>query len=549
MRCQNVNRTIERRKFAYVPLVYLAVAVLVLDGADLRIAMTQLDQGFERIGQPRRQWILEGDDRQVARGGDVAEMLDDAGGPHVTFETENIGREYQQRISPLVLRHPRQPGSLQAGIGEHADDHRHPFAQRFAGHRSDPALLVECQGRNLAGVPVGANRTDAIDRCDVAQVASAGLLVDAQFFIEGRETGGYYPPGYKRALTRHDDLLFSGFALHAGHRDARYHVTAENQKYDQGRQRRHEGAGHHQIVLDIRGRDQGLQSDRNSPHVRTLEGNKRPEEFVPGKDEDEDRQGAVGRQRHRNDDMPQDTKVTATIEPGRVLEIGRQIDEELPQQEQADRQGRQWKKDAGESVEQADLLDDEEQRNGVDLPGDEHARQQQQEQCVASTPLQPRQRIGSERRDHHRDDRRPEGDLKGIEQPEEKRPLVQERPEVLERDRRRQPMRRKAHHFGRRLDCSRYHPDDRHDPDDRQPVIDRIFDWPFQDAECHHQFNSDRRPSTRTRAMLSTKMMANRMKPTAAAWPKLKDSKANRYIYRARTSDEVPGPPLVMMMT
>src|SRR5690606_37403832 len=125
---------------------------------------------------------------------------------------------------------------------------------------------------------------------------------------------------------------------------------------------------------------------------------------------------------------------------------------------------------------------------------------------------------------------------------------VEQCPEMLEGDGGRYPARREAHDLRGRLYRRHCHTDNRDDPDQGQRIAGGIFEDSANIHAAHHE-SSDLRPIIRNSARLIPRTIAKRMKPTAAACPKSNDSKAVRYMNSASTSEDVPGPPLVMIST
>jgi hypothetical protein len=183
---EHVYRPRQALQGAHLPLMELHVVGPVLDGADLRHRLDELEERLRRIALPGRQRILEGDDRQVRRGiGDAPEMGDRHLG--ILPEGERARRKHQQRRRSLRLCRLGDACSLQTPIGPDAVHDRQPIAHLFGSDLHDPALLVEGAGCDLGRMRIHGDGRKAFRSGDVAQMGAEALLVDGEVVIERQQ--------------------------------------------------------------------------------------------------------------------------------------------------------------------------------------------------------------------------------------------------------------------------------------------------------------------------------------------------------------------------
>ena len=206
VRGEHVDRPRQALQRAHVPFVMRHVADPVLDGADGRHLLAQLQQRILGIALPGGERILEHDQRQVGGVGDALEM----GDRHLRRLAEREGRrrEHQQRRRAALGRHARNARRLEAAVGPDAVDDRQAVADLVLRDLEHAALLLERAGGDLGRVRVDGDRRDAGRRRHVAQMLAEARLVDGEIGIE-------------RQQHRRDDAV-RNVALVPGHSSPRW---------------------------------------------------------------------------------------------------------------------------------------------------------------------------------------------------------------------------------------------------------------------------------------------------------------------------------------
>ena len=161
------------------------VADPVLDGADGRHFLAQLEQRVLRIALPRRQRILERDQRQVGDIGDALEMRQRHG--RRLAERERRRRKHQKRGGAALRRHLGDARGFEAAVGPDAANDRQLGADLVQRDFQHAALLVERTGGDLGGMRVDRDGGEAFDRCHVTQMPAEIRLVDRQIVLERQQ--------------------------------------------------------------------------------------------------------------------------------------------------------------------------------------------------------------------------------------------------------------------------------------------------------------------------------------------------------------------------
>ena len=102
-------------------------------------------------------------------------------------------------------------------------------------------------------------------------------------------------------------------------------------------------------VLGVLALERG-QPERQGGVLVRVDRDQRPEQVVPHQQEGERRQGRQRRLGQRQRDVEQDAEARAAVDPRRLLDLARQVDEELAHQEDAERERRARARSAPPSV-------------------------------------------------------------------------------------------------------------------------------------------------------------------------------------------------------
>ena len=131
----------------------------------------------------------------------------------------------------------------------------------------------------------------------------------------------------------------------------------------------------------------------------------------------------------------EDPELGGAVDPRRLEQVLRDPDEEVPQQEDRERQpeGGVEEHEPEDRVEQAEVVVQREDRDQRHLDGDDEQRDHDQEEPVAARELEPRERVGSESGDRDRQDRRTDGDENRRPDRRRDRLVVEDLAVVLER--------------------------------------------------------------------------------------------------------------------
>ena len=118
------------------------------------------------------------------------------------------------------------------------------------------------------------------------------------------------------------------------------------------------------------------------------------------------------RQPEREDQPEEDPELGGAVDAGGLEQVARDPDEEVPQQEDRERQPERGveEHEAEDRVEQPEVVVEREDRDQRHLDRDDEQRDDDQEEPVAARELEPRERVCGEGGDRDRQDRRAERD-------------------------------------------------------------------------------------------------------------------------------------------
>ena len=234
------------------------------------------------------------------------------------------------------------------------------------------------------------------------------------------------------------------------------------------RQRRH---GHDRRRRNDRPVDAGLRRaehrkpDRQRPAADRIGHDQRPQEIVPVIADRDQRKGDVGRTRQRHIDPPQHLQRPRALDPRRVDQFLRNALEGLPQQKDRKGAGEIRQRDRRNGIEQPDRAD------GAIILHDQHVRhdhqlqQHQRKRDAAALELEPRERIGRQRRQHQLSGQHQAHQQDGVEIIAPERRLAPGPRKILQRPGRRQAERGR---IGRRMQRAPERVSQRRQPDQRQ---------------------------------------------------------------------------------
>src|SRR5215217_7992860 len=130
----------------------------------------------------------------------------------------------------------------------------------------------------------------------------------------------------------------------------------------------------------------------------------RPQQVVPVEQESEDGERSECRPREWKDDAPEATEAARTVDAGGVLQLVRDGEEELPQQEDTERRERLGDYEALVSIHPVEFLYEDELRYDRDLGRDHERTQVQEEEQIAPPEPQAGEGVGSKGRGHRLED-------------------------------------------------------------------------------------------------------------------------------------------------
>ena len=162
-------------------------------------------------------------------------------------------------------------------------------------------------------------------------------------------------------------------------------------------------AGRHQrpvtgaglVVAEVRDRQ------RRRLQMLAVQHDQRPEIVVPVRHHREDAERGHGRDRGRQHHAPDDAELGNPVHPRRVDQIIRHGLEELPHQENAEHRDRERQHQRCVAVEYAELVQQQEHRDGGRLRRNQDAEHDEREQHVAPEKAQLRERVGGRQRNQH----------------------------------------------------------------------------------------------------------------------------------------------------
>ena len=147
-----------------------------------------------------------------------------------------------------------------------------------------------------------------------------------------------------------------------------------------------------------------LGEDRDRDRLRVAREGQRHEQVVPHPEELEDRERRDRREPERNDHAEEDPELRRTVDARRLEQVARDPDEEVPQQEDRERQpeGRVEEDEPWDRVEEPERVVEREDRDQRHLDRNDEERDDEEEQPVAPRELEPRERVRRERGDKDR---------------------------------------------------------------------------------------------------------------------------------------------------
>ena len=144
---------------------------------------------------------------------------------------------------------------------------------------------------------------------------------------------------------------------------------------------------------------------------------------------------AIAGQPEREDHAEEDPELGRAVDPRGLEQVLRDPDEEVPQQEDRERQPERGveEHEPEDRVEEPEVVVQREDRDQRHLDRDDEQRDDDQEEPVAARELEPRERVGGERGERDRQDRRTDGDENRRPDRRRDRIVVEDLAVVLER--------------------------------------------------------------------------------------------------------------------
>ena len=148
----------------------------------------------------------------------------------------------------------------------------------------------------------------------------------------------------------------------AGAREALDEIALEGQEDDHHRHHVHQGERHGAAVVGAELALQIEQPDRQGEQLVLLQGDQRPGEVVPGLQQAHEEQHGDQRLGQRQHDPAEGRPVPGAVEPGRLDQVARDGQDELPGQEDPERRRRGGQDDRPVAAVQTEPGDQPEQR-------------------------------------------------------------------------------------------------------------------------------------------------------------------------------------------
>src|SRR5439155_25107430 len=153
----------------------------------------------------------------------------------------------------------------------------------------------------------------------------------------------------------------------------------------------HDDAGHHEApperFLEPQLRDPHLRR----AHQRLIRDEERPEVLVVRREETVDGDGPERRSREREHHRTKETERRGPVDPGRVPELARDLEERLPQQERAERRRQERDGETLIRVEPTEGADRHVVRDDRGLPRDHERAEVREEQQRATAEYEERE--------------------------------------------------------------------------------------------------------------------------------------------------------------
>jgi hypothetical protein len=182
----------------------------------------------------------------------------------------------------------------------------------------------------------------------------------------------------------------------------------------------------------------------------------------------EQREGEHRGHRQPQDDAAVDPEVRGTVDTGGVLELLGDGQEELAQEEDAERVRRPRQDEALVGVEPVQLVQQQEQRHEVDLEGQHQRHEDEHEDDVLAREVEPRERVRGQRVEGQRQHGDPAGEDHRVQEEPREVDRVPRLGVVRAGDRGGEQAGVAADDLAFRLDRVREHPDQREDDDQRR---------------------------------------------------------------------------------
>ncbi len=172
-------------------------------------------------------------------------------------------------------------------------------------------------------------------------------------------------------------------------------LLERDEKRQNGRDRQHRSGGNHPPIR-IRSARQLRDAEGQGIHFGSIGDNQWPEKITPSANEDENRQGHQRGPHRGNHHIPPDAQFVAAIDSGRFFEFLRHALEGLAQQEDAKCRRDRRENHAEVGIHQAQVADQDEQRDHHNLEGDQNRGDHGGKDQVTAGEVHPGEGIGGE---------------------------------------------------------------------------------------------------------------------------------------------------------
>src|SRR5581483_2705483 len=189
-------------------------------------------------------------------------------------------------------------------------------------------------------------------------------------------------------------------------------VALEREEHGERDDHRQEGRRRDQV--DVRSELPQLGEDRDGHRLRVPRQGQRDEQVVPRPEELEDRERRDRRQAEREDQTQEDPRFRRAVDARRFEDVLRNADEEVPEQEDRERQRERGveEDERDHRVEDPQVVEERKDRDQRHLKRYNEQPEDDNEEPVAAGEVDPRERVGRARRDDDRQDRAADRDLR-----------------------------------------------------------------------------------------------------------------------------------------